>query len=164
MGRRLREIVAELDPTIPVSNITTLDQLRSDALSPRRLTVALLSIFAGVAFLVSLAGIAGVIAFGVSQRTHEIGIRMALGAQRETVMRAVLKRGFTLIIFGLMLGMAGSLGLAKVISGLLWGVPAVDPLTFVATTAFLVVMALLACYVPGRRAMRIDPVVAFRAS
>jgi len=79
-------------------------------------------------------------------------------------MRAVLKRGFTLITLGLILGMVGSLGLAKVISGLLWGIPAVDPVTIVVTAAFLVVMALLACYVPGRRATRIDPVVAFRAS
>ena len=164
MGRQFREIVAELDPTIPVSNITTLDQFRSDALSPRRLTVVLLSIFAGVAFLVSLAGIAGVIAFGVSQRTHEIGIRMALGAQRETVLRVILKRGLTLITLGLLVGVLGSLGLARVISGLLWGIPTVDPVTFVATAALLVAMALLACYVPGRKATRIDPVVAFRAS
>ncbi len=164
MGRQFREIVAELDPTIPVSNITTLDQLQSDALSPRRLTVVLLSIFAGVAFLVSLAGIAGVIAFGVSQRTHEIGIRMALGAQRETVMRVVLGRGLMLITLGLLVGILGSLGLAKVMSGLVWGIPVVDPITFVATAALLGAMVLLACYVPGRRATRIDPVVAFRAS
>ena len=164
MGRQFREIVGELDATIPVSNITTLDQLRSDALSPRRLTVVLLSIFAGVAFLVSLAGIAGVIAFGVSQRTHEIGIRMALGAQRDSVMKVILKRGLTLISLGLVLGIVGSLGLARVISRLLWGIPAVDPVTFVATAAFLVALGLLACYVSGRRATRIDPVVAFRAS
>lgn len=164
MGRQLREIVAELNPTIPVSNIVTLDQLRRNALLLRRLTVVLLSIFAGVAFLVSLAGIAGVIAFGVSQRTHEIGIRMALGAQRDTVMKVVLTRGLKLITLGLMVGIFGSLGLAKVISGLVWGIPTVDPVTFVGMAALLVVLALLACYVPGRRATRIDPVVAFRAS
>ena len=164
IGRQVREIVAELDPTIPVSNITTLDRLRSDALSPRRLTVVLLSIFAGVAFLVSLAGIAGVIAFGVSQRTHEIGIRMALGAQRETVMRVVLGRGLRLIMLGLLMGVLGSLGLARLLSGLVWGIPVVDPVTFVGIAAVLVPLALLACYVPGRRATRIDPMVAFRAS
>ena len=164
MGRQFRAIVKELDGTIPVSNVTTLQQLRSDALSPRRLTMILLSVFAGVAFLVSLAGIAGVIAFGVSQRTHEIGIRMALGAQRETVLKVVLRRGLTLIALGLAVGVLGSLGLARVISGLLWGIPTVDPITLVATAILVVAMGLLACYVPGRRATRIDPVVAFRAS
>ncbi len=164
IGQQAREIVKAIDPTIPVANITTFEQMRDDTLAPRRLTLTLLSIFAGVALVVSLAGIAGVIAFGVSQRTHEIGIRMALGARRDTVMRAILGRGLVMVVMGLGLGAVGSIGLSRMISGLLWGVPALDPLTFVLTGVILGAMGMAACYLPGRKATRIDPVVAFRAS
>ena len=164
IGRQAREIVKALDPTIPVANVTTFEQIRDDTLAPRRLTLTLLSIFAGVALVLSLAGIAGVIAFGVSQRTHEIGIRMALGAQRDTVMRSILRRGMVMVVMGLGLGAVGSIGLGRLISGLLWGVPTLDPLTFVLTGVILGVMGMAACYVPGRKATRIDPVVAFRSS
>ncbi|MCH7565668.1 MAG: FtsX-like permease family protein, partial [Gemmatimonadetes bacterium] len=164
IGRQAREIIKALDPTIPVANVTTFAQIRDDTLAPRRLTLTLLSIFAGVALVLSLAGIAGVIAFGVSQRTHEIGIRMALGAQRDTVMRSILRRGMVLVVMGLGLGAVGSIGLVRLISGLLWGVPKLDPLTFILTGVILGAMGMAACYVPGRKATRIDPVVAFRSS
>ena len=108
-------------------------------------------VFAGVALVLSLAGIAGVIAFGVRQRTHEIGIRMALGAQRETVMRSILRRGMVMVVMGLGLGAVGSMGLVRLISGLLRGVPALDPLTFILTGVLLGAMGMAACYVPGRQ-------------
>ena len=163
LSRQLRDIVAGLDATVPVSNVTTLEQLREDSLAPRRLTLILLAIFAGVALLVSFAGIAGVMAFGVSQRTHEIGIRMALGAGRETVLRAVLGRGVAMIVVGLGLGVVTALVATRVMSGLVWGVSVVDARTFLATALILAPMAMIACYLPARKATRVDPVVAFRS-
>jgi putative ABC transport system permease protein len=164
LSRQLRDIVAGLDATVPVSSVTTLEQLREDSLAPRRLTLILLTVFAGVALLVSFAGIAGVMAFGVSQRTYEIGIRMALGAGRETVLRAVLGRGVAMIVVGLGLGVVTALVATRVMSGLVWGVSVVVARTFLATGLILAPMALIACYLPARKATRVDPVVAFRSS
>ncbi len=163
LTRQLRDIVAGLDPTVPVSNVTTLEQLRDDSLAPRRLTLILLTIFTGIALLVSLAGIAGVIAFSVSQRTHEIGIRMALGAGRETVMRSVLRRGLVMIGLGLVVGVITALAATRIMSSLVWGVSVVDAGTFLATALILARMALVACYLPARKATRVDPVVAFKS-
>lgn len=162
IGQRAREVAKELNPRLPVANMTTFEQIRDDSLAPRRLTLTLLSIFAAVALAVSLAGIAGVIAIGVSQRTHEIGIHMALGARSDTVMRTILGRGMVMVVLGLGLGLTGSVGMARLISGLLWGIPTLDPLTLALTAGVFGLMGMLACYLPGRRATRIDPVVAFR--
>jgi len=163
LTRQLRDIVAGLDPTVPVSNVTTLEQLRDDSLAPRRLTLILLTIFTGIALLVSLAGIAGVIAFSVSQRTHEIGIRMALGAGRETVLRSVLRRGLVMIGLGLVVGVITALAATRIMSSLVWAVSVVDAGTFLATALILARMALVACYLPARKATRVDPVVAFKS-
>lgn len=159
----LEAVVHETDPTIPVSGITTLEELWGRALAPRRLTLTLLALFGAVALAVSLAGIAGVLAFSVSQRTREIGVRIALGAERGGVLALVLRRGMALVALGLALGGVGALLLSGVMSGLVWGVEPTDPVTFVGVAAVLLAVSALACYLPARRATRIDPTEALKA-
>jgi predicted permease len=160
----VRRTVKDLDSQVPVYSVSSLEDIRQDSMAPRRLTMILLLLFAGVAFSVSLAGIAGVIAFTVSQRTHEIGIRIALGADRGKVLAGVMGQGMVLILGGLGLGVLGGVGVGRALSGGLWGVSPTDPLTFGLSAVVLCALGALACYVPGRRATRIDPVEAFRSS
>jgi putative ABC transport system permease protein len=121
-----------------------------------------LAIFAGVALLLAAVGIYGVIAFTVAQRTNEIGIRVAMGAQRGDVLRLVLGQGGRLIFFGIALGMTAGLLITRLMSGLLFGISATDPATFAGVALLLAAVALLACYMPARRAMHVDPLVALR--
>jgi putative ABC transport system permease protein len=154
--------VHAFDPTLPVTHILTLDNLLSDSVSPRRFSTFLLGIFAGLALLLAAMGIYGVMSYVVSLRTNEIGIRMALGAQPRDIWRLVIGRGVQLAFAGVALGLIGAFALTKLIASLLYGVTPSDPLTFGGVALLLVGVALLACYVPARRAMRVDPMIALR--
>jgi putative ABC transport system permease protein len=154
--------VHKFDPNLPVTHVMTLDNLFSDAVSPRRFSTFLLGVFAGLALLLAAMGIYGVMSYVVSLRTNEIGIRMALGAQPRDIWRLVIGRGAQLTLAGVAFGIVGAFALTKLISSLLYGVKPTDPLTFGGVALLLVSVALLACYVPARRAMRVDPLVALR--
>ena len=128
----------------------------------RRFTLLLLGVFAATALLIAAVGIYGVIAYAVSQRTQEIGVRVALGAQRSHIMNLVLGQGFRLVIIGVVAGLAGAFVLTRFLSAMLFNVKSYDPLTFAAVALLLAAVAMLASYVPARRAMRVDPIVALR--
>jgi putative ABC transport system permease protein len=140
----------------------TLDNLLSDSVSPRRFSTFLLGIFAGLALLLAAMGIYGVMSYVVSLRTNEIGIRMALGAEPRDIWKLVIGRGAQLALSGVALGIIGAFAFTSVISSLLYGVKPTDPLTFGGVALLLMSVALLACYIPARRAIRVDPVVALR--
>jgi putative ABC transport system permease protein len=162
LSQALISQVHSFDPTLPVTHVMTLDNLLADSVSSRRFSTFLLGMFAGLALLLAAMGIYGVMSYVVSLRTNEIGIRMALGAQPGDIWRLVIGRGARLAFAGIALGLAGAFALTKLISSLLYGVKPTDPLTFGGVALLLVSVALLACYVPARRAMRVDPMVALR--
>jgi putative ABC transport system permease protein len=158
----VRRQVREVDPEQAVSNIATMDQVRFDSIASRRFSATLLGTLAGLGLLLASVGVYGVISYGVSQRTREIGIRMALGAARGDVLSLVVSEGMKLLLLGVVAGAISSLLLTPVLSGLLFGVSPRDPVAFAASAVFLAAVALLACYVPARRASRIDPMAALR--
>lgn len=154
--------VHQIDPDQPLQDVMPMDRVLKDSLSQRRFSMMLLAAFAGLALLLAAVGIYGVIAYSVAQRTHEIGIRIALGAQRGDVLRLVLGQGLRLALAGVGIGIVGALALTRFVSSLLYGVHPKDPMTFAAVSLVLVGVALLACYIPARRAARVDPIVALR--
>ena len=158
----IRQVVASVDKDQPLFAIATMNQLRADSTSERRMTFVLLGAFSGLALVLATIGIYGVISYSVAQRTHEIGIRMALGAQHSSVLRMILAQGAKIAAAGIGLGVIAALALTRLMSSLLFSVNASDPATFAGVTLLLVIVALLACYVPARRAMRVDPMVALR--
>jgi predicted permease len=143
-------------------NVRTMDGIIADSLAARRFSMILLGIFATLALLMSCVGIYGVISYLASQRTHEIGVRMALGAERSQVLRMVLGEGAKMALLGVAIGLASALGLTRLMKNLLFGVSAYDPLTFAGVAGLLVLVALAACYIPARRATKVDPMVALR--
>jgi putative ABC transport system permease protein len=159
----LVSIIREQDAELAVADIRTMEEVVASSVAQRRLTMLLLSIFAGAALLLATVGIYGVIAYSVTQRTQEIGIRMALGAQRSDVLRMVVGHAMTLTAAGIAIGAIGALALSRLISGFLFDTRPADPATFAAVAAVLAGVAALASYLPGRRATRVDPVVALRA-
>ena len=158
----IRRSIQEVDPNQPVHNVQTMQEVIYRSVSDRRLTMLLLTTFASVALFLAMIGIYSVMSYVVTQNTREIGIRMALGAQGRDVLKLVVGQGLMLILLGIMLGLMASLALTRLIRSLLFGVAATDPLTFVYVSLFLAVVALLACYLPARRATRVDPMVALR--
>ena len=158
----VRRVVHETDPREVIYGVQTMDAVLANSLAPRRLSMILLEIFAMLALGLSCVGIYGVISYLVTQRTREIGVRMALGAQRSDVMRLILGEGAKMAFIGVTVGLAAALGLIRLISSQLFGVSAHDPLTFIAGAILLTLVALLACYIPARRAVRVDPMVALR--
>ncbi len=158
----IRDSVKKVSGDIVFSGTQTLDSVISNSLSARRFSMILLGIFAALALLLSCVGIYGVVSYLVGQRTHEIGIRIALGAQRSDVLRLILGQGARMALIGVALGIAGSLALTRLMAKLLFGVSVYDPVTFLAVACLLTAVALAACYIPARRAMRVDPIVALR--
>jgi len=151
-----------IDPTLPVTEVTTLDGLLSRTVSPRRFSAVLIAVLAGLALVLSAVGIYGVMSYTVGQRIQEIGIRMALGARPENMLALVLGRGVRLAMVGIVIGLFGALALTRFLGSLLFGVGAADPVTFSGVALLLLGVALAACYVPARRAMKVDPMVALR--
>ncbi len=158
----IRRTVLGLDPDLPVYHVRTLSSVVDDSLAQHRLSTALLGLFAALALVLAAVGVYGVISYSVAQRTHEMGIRMALGAQRQDVLRLVIRQGMGLVGTGLLLGLAGAFFATRVLAGLLYGVTTTDPATFVSVPGLLALVALLANYLPARRAMQVDPQEALR--
>ncbi|MEK6299557.1 MAG: ABC transporter permease [Acidobacteriota bacterium] len=157
-----RSEVLAVEKNQPISNVHTMEELLSNSIAQRRFNMLLLSVFAGVALLLAAVGIYGVMSYSVAQRTHELGVRMALGARTSHVLALVVKQGMTLALIGVGIGLAASFALTRVMASLLYGVSATDPLTFSVIALVLASVAFLACYLPARRATKVDPMVALR--
>jgi putative ABC transport system permease protein len=162
LSNEIRNSVWRVDRDEPIPQIVTMDLLLSRSLADRRLNMTLLGIFGGVALVLAAIGIYGVISHSVSQRTHEIGLRMALGAETSDVIKLVLKNGMTPALAGVAAGLVGAFGLTRLMSSLLFGVTPTDFVTFAIVAVGLLTVALLACYIPARRATKVDPLVALR--
>ena len=156
-------IVRRIAPTAPIENVLTVAQIKDQSVSPRRLNAALVSLFGILAVIIAAVGIAGVLAFSVSARTNEIGIRMSFGADSGRVQRMILKEGGVLLVIGLVLGVAGAFFAARVIRGLLFGVAPHDPVTFIGVAALMAAIGIGACWIPALRAARIDPAITMRS-
>ena len=163
VAQTVRRTVASLDPTIPVIQLRTMEQVVADSVPRQRFLSQLLGIFALVALLLAAIGTYGILGYMVNERTREIGIRMALGAARTSVVGMVLGQGLTVALIGIVLGLAGAFGLSRLASSLLYGVSPADPLTFATVAGVIALVALAACTLPARRATRVDPLVAMRA-
>ena len=162
MAPTVRRVVHEIDPNQPISDVRTMDQVMAKTVGRARFNTLLLGLFAGLATLLAAVGIFGVMSYSVNLRTREIGLRMALGARQGEVLRLILKQGFLFTLIGIGLGLAGALALTRLLSGLLYGVGSTDPATFAAIVALLTAVSLIACYIPARRATRVDPLIALR--
>jgi putative ABC transport system permease protein len=158
----IRSEVYAIDKDQAITAITTMEELVSNTLSRPRFNMLLLSVFAVLSLILAAVGVYGVMAYSVSQRTGEIGVRVALGAQNKDILRLIVGQGLLLALIGIVTGMAGAVALTRVMSSLLFGVSATDPLTFLVIAVLLAGVAVLACYIPARRALKIDPIVALR--
>jgi putative ABC transport system permease protein len=156
----LRREVQALDKDQPVYNVRTMDDVVMSSLGTRRVSMQLFTVFAIAALLLAAIGIYGVMAYSVTQRTQEIGIRMALGAQKSDVLALVIRQGMTLTLIGVIVGLAGAFALTRVIGNLLFGVTATDPATFLWIPLLLAAVSFFACYIPARRAARLNPLTA----
>lgn len=158
----LQQAIAALDPTLPLAAFRTMDELTTRSVASQRFYLLLLGLFALLGLILAAVGIYGVMSYGVAERTNELGIRIALGANARDVLRLILKDGLQLAVLGLGIGLIGALGLTRVMKGLLFGVSATDPLTYVLIALLLLLVAALACYLPARRATKVDPLIALR--
>ena len=158
----VRRAVEEIDPREVVYNVRTLDEVVSSSFAARRLSMILLSLFATLALVLACVGIYGVISYLVGQRSHEIGVRVALGARSSDVLRLVIGQGVKMALMGVVIGVGAALGLTRLMANQLFGVSAHDPLTFAGVAVLLILVAVAACFVPARRAMRVDPIVVLR--
>jgi predicted permease len=162
LGEMVRREVESVDPNVPVHSISSMDQIIARSVANRRFALELLGVFAAVALLLAAVGIYGVMSYSFSQRAHEIGIRLALGAQRMDILQMAVGEGMQLVSVGLGIGLIGATVLTRFVRSMLFGVTPSDPITFGATAATLAAVALLACYVPARRATRVNPLIALR--
>jgi putative ABC transport system permease protein len=155
-----RNVIHQVDPAQPVSNVRTMDEVLGEETAPRRLGMTLLTIFAGLALMLATLGIYGVLAYFVAQHTQEIGVRMALGAQRRNILALVLKKGMLLALIGVAIGLGIALALTRLMASLMFGVSTTDPLTYAVIAGLVLFVAFVACYLPARRATKVNPVVA----
>jgi putative ABC transport system permease protein len=162
MAEAIRQQIWTVDSEQPVAGVMPLAELVDDYLTPRQMQTSLLGAFAGLALLLAALGIYGVLSFSVTQRTQEIGVRIALGARREDVLKMILSQGLKLFLAGAVIGLVSALALSRALEHWLYGVSATDPWSFASVTILLAAVTLLACYIPARRAMRVDPLVALR--
>ncbi|HET9401223.1 MAG TPA: FtsX-like permease family protein, partial [Candidatus Acidoferrales bacterium] len=162
MGPAVHDAIRGLNSDISIDNPTTLDDLLFTSLAPERFSATLLTIFAALALVLASIGIYGVTSYGVAQRSHEIGIRLAIGARPGNVLNMILKQGFALALAGVAIGVFGALTLTRLIAAMLFGVTAHDPLTIFGVGGILTGVTLLACLIPALRAMRLDPMVILR--
>lgn len=160
--KAIQSEVSALDREIAISDVKTMGQYLGAAVAQPRFNALLFSLFALLALLLAAVGLYGVMAYTVSQRTHEIGVRMALGAQTANVLRLMIAQGMKLMLLGIGLGLAGAFALTRLMKTLLFGVSAADPVTFAVIALLLATIALVACWIPARRAMKIDPMIALR--
>jgi putative ABC transport system permease protein len=158
----VRRRIQELDPDLPIPRIATMGTRVAESLKPQRFNTLLMSLFAALALALASIGLYGALAYNVVQRMREIGIRLALGARPNNIVALVMKQGLRLVLLGLALGLAGAYALTRLLGRLLYGVSAADAPTFAVITLLLLLVALLACWIPARRAMRVDPLVALR--
>ena len=161
LGAAARQEISQIDKELPVT-ITTMDQIFSNSVSGQRFNALLLGIFASLALILASIGVFGVINYSVAQRTHEIGIRLALGAQRGDVFKLIVGHGLILALAGVTIGAIGAITLTRLMAGLLFGVSPTDITTFVSVSFIVIVVATFACYLPARRATKVDPLVALR--
>jgi putative ABC transport system permease protein len=162
LAKAVRDTVESIDPVVPTGAILSMEQMMSRSEAPRRFMMLLLSTFGGLALVLATVGLYGVISFAVSQRTREIGVRIALGASRNDVLRMILSEGLKLVLIGALLGVAAALALTRVLQEMVYGVSTRDPLIFFLVNVLLAAVSLAACYIPARRALRVDPMVALR--
>ena len=162
LGAAIKSEVQKIDRDLPLRETKTMQELLAESNSGRRFNVLLLSLFAGVALLMAMVGIYGVMSYSVAQRTKEIGIRVAVGAQASDVFRMVIGQGMLLALIGITLGLAAAFGVTRLMASMLFGVEATDPTTFIGIAVLLAVVAFFACYIPGRRATKVDPLIALR--
>ncbi len=158
----MRQQIHELDPALPLTNVRTMDEVIAQSVWQPRLYTILFGVFAAVALLLATVGLYGVMAYSVTVRTHEIGLRMALGAQTGAVLRLVAGQAIKLVLIGIASGLVAALLLTRLMAGLLFATSTSDPLTFAAIAVLLMLVALAACYLPARRATKVDPMVALR--
>jgi putative ABC transport system permease protein len=162
LANAVQETIRGLDRTVPVSNVVSMDQVVTDTLWQPRFNLQLIGLFAGLALVLAAVGLYGVISYSVAQRTHEVGLRMALGAQRGDVIKLVVRQGMALALIGVAAGLLGAFALTRLLVNLLFGVTPTDVATFVSVTLCLLAVALIACFIPARRATKVDPLVALR--
>jgi len=158
----IREQVRALDAELPIYHAQRMEEYVAASVAQRRFTSLLCSIFAGVGLLLAVVGLFGVISYSVAQRTHEIGVRVAVGAEKRDILRLILTEGMGITVAGIGIGLVGAVAVSSIVKSQLFGVSATDPLTFLGVVAVLGLVALLACYIPARRATRVDPMVALR--
>jgi putative ABC transport system permease protein len=158
----IRRQIHSVDPDLPLANVSTMKDLIDDSFKPQRFNAFLMGLFAALALLLAVVGLYGVLSYMILQRKHEIGVRLALGAQSRSVVLLFLKQGLRLTLLGMAIGLAGAYGLMRLLERLLFGVSATDMPTFISVAMLLVGVALLACWIPARRATKVDPMVALR--
>jgi putative ABC transport system permease protein len=157
-----RREVQRLDAALPVRNVRPMAEVLSRSIAQERFNVSLLSLFATIGLILAAIGIYGVMSYAVTQRTHEFGLRIALGAQMKDVLRLVIGNGMTLALIGVAIGLAGAFALTRLMTSLLFGVTPIDAAAFATVSILLLTVALVACYIPARRAMRVNPLIALR--
>jgi len=162
MAQAIKKEVWKVDGQLPITRVETMSDMAAESFAARRFNMSLLTLFAGLALVLAAIGIYGVMSYAVTQRTQEIGIRMALGASTRDVLKLIIRNGLSLVIVGVAIGLVGAFALTRLMATLLFGVTPTDALTIGVVSGVLVGVALLACFIPARRATKVDPLVALR--